>query len=66
MREIPSASRRMFFPLCVLHLGYPAEQKPASMQSIRAERVHWQKYDSEPADMTISHIYRLADRSAEQ
>jgi nitroreductase len=32
-------------PLCLLHIGYPAEQKPATSK-YKAERVHWQKYES--------------------
>jgi nitroreductase len=33
------------FPLCLLHIGYPAEQKP-SHTKYKPERVHWQKYES--------------------
>jgi nitroreductase len=33
------------YPLCLLHIGYPAEQKPATSK-YKAERVHWQKYES--------------------
>jgi nitroreductase len=33
------------FPLALLHIGYPAEQKPAATK-YKPERVHWQRYES--------------------
>jgi nitroreductase len=33
------------FPLALLYIGYPAEQKPATSK-YKAERVHWQSYES--------------------
>ncbi len=33
------------FPLALLHIGYPAEQKPTGTK-YKPERVHWQAYES--------------------
>jgi nitroreductase len=33
------------YPLCLLHIGYPAEQKPATSK-YKPDRVHWQTYES--------------------
>jgi len=33
------------FPLCLLHIGYPAEQKPPHTK-YKPQRVHWQLYES--------------------
>ena len=44
VREILSIPADVY-PLCLLYIGYPAEQKPATSK-YKAERVHWQKYES--------------------
>jgi nitroreductase len=44
VREILSIPADVF-PLCLLYIGYPAEQKP-SHTKYKSERVHWQKYES--------------------
>jgi nitroreductase len=43
VREILSIPADVF-PLCLLYIGYPAEQKPATSK-YKAERVYWQSYE---------------------
>jgi nitroreductase len=48
------------FPLCLLHIGYPAEQKPATSK-YKTERVHWQKYES-----TRRYNHKMINRLVDQ
>jgi nitroreductase len=48
------------FPLCLLHIGYPAEQKPIHTK-YNPERVHLQLYESSRR-YTKKPVYRMMDK----
>ena len=59
VREILSIPADVF-PLALLHIGYPAEQKPLHSK-YKSERVHWQLYQSSKR-YTKKPIFRLLDK----
>jgi len=46
VREVVRLPRQVI-PLCIVYVGYPAEEKPPRTQ-YEAERVHWQQYGRRP------------------
>ncbi len=47
-------------PLCLLHIGYPAEGKPPHTK-YKEDRIHWQKYKSNRIYM-MKPFYKLVDK----
>lgn len=48
------------FPFCLLHIGYPAENKPPHTKYLE-ERIHWQQYQSDKK-YPLKPIYKLVDK----
>ncbi|MGA9399105.1 MAG: nitroreductase family protein [Anaerolineaceae bacterium] len=47
-------------PLCLLHIGYPAEDKPPHTK-YKEDRIHWQQYKSDKSYI-LKPFYKLVDK----